>query len=121
MYLLKMALQIYYASWTSRNLNWSFLLNILKQMNFGSKLKWIELCIKIVRFSVLLNGEPVGYFPSERGLRQGNLLAMEGFDSMMRIATQHRWIRGFHIGDKTRGWGGKDISTYYMQMILYHV
>lgn len=33
---------------------------------------------------------------------------MEGFDSMMRIATRHTWIRGFHIGDKVGG--GKELS-----------
>ena len=53
--------------------NWKFLLNILKQMVFGEKwLKWIEFCIKIARFSILVNGEPIGFFPSERGLRQGD-------------------------------------------------
>lgn len=34
---------------------------ILNQMGFGGRwLKWIERCIKIVRFSVLVNGELVG-------------------------------------------------------------
>lgn len=36
------------------------------------------------------------------------ILAMEGFDSMMRIAPQHRWIRDFNIGD--RSGRGKVIS-----------
>ena len=27
---------------------------------------------------------------------------MEGFNSMMRIATQNRWIKGSQIGDRTR-------------------
>ncbi|WMV31779.1 hypothetical protein MTR67_025164 [Solanum verrucosum] len=90
------------------HVNWSFLLNTLRQMGFGSKwIKWIEVCIKTVKFSVLVNGEPVGFFESERGLRQGDprspflfILAMEGFDSMMRIATQNRWIKGFQVGDR---------------------
>ncbi|WMV38569.1 hypothetical protein MTR67_031954 [Solanum verrucosum] len=76
-------------------------------MGFGEKwLKWIGFCIKTVKFSVLVNGEPVGFFGSERGLRQGDplspflfILAMEGFDSMMRITLQNIWIKGFEIGD----------------------
>ncbi|WMV14111.1 hypothetical protein MTR67_007496 [Solanum verrucosum] len=58
-----------------------------------------------IRFSVLVNGEPVGFFASERGSRQGDsispflfILAMEGFDSMMRIAAQNKWISDFRIG-----------------------
>ncbi|WMV13599.1 hypothetical protein MTR67_006984 [Solanum verrucosum] len=98
------------------HVNWAFLLNVLRQMGFGSKwLKWIEVCIKTVKFSILVNGEPVGFFASERGLRQGDplspflfILAMEGFDSMMRIATQNRWIKGFQIGDRIGN--GKEIS-----------
>ncbi|XP_049388500.1 secreted RxLR effector protein 78-like [Solanum stenotomum] len=98
------------------HVNWAFLLNVLRQMGFGSKwLKWIEVCIKTVKFSILVNGEPVGFFASERGLRQGDplspflfILAMEGFDSMMRITTQNRWIKGFQIGDRIGN--GKEIS-----------
>ncbi|KAG5620929.1 hypothetical protein H5410_006147 [Solanum commersonii] len=42
-------------------------------------------------------------FSSGRGIRKGDLspfsfiLLMEGFDSLMRIATQNRWMRGFQI------------------------
>lgn len=45
---------------------------------------------------MLANGEPVGFFESARGLRQGDplslflfIMAMEGFDCMMRIAAQN--------------------------------
>lgn len=90
------------------HVNWSFLLIILGQMGFGSKwLKWIEFCIKTGRFAVLINGEPIVFFKSEWGLRQGDplspflfILGMEGFDSLMRVASQKRWIRGFLIGDR---------------------
>lgn len=61
---------------------------------------WI--CIKTVRFSILVNGEPAGFFPSERGLKQGDPLSpMEGFNSIMRVSTQNNWIKGFSLGNQT--------------------
>ena len=73
------------------HLNWDFLINTL-QMGFGPTwLKWIEICIKTIRFSILVKGKPVGFFLAERGLRQGDplypflfIIAMEGLDSLMR-------------------------------------
>ncbi|KAF3635679.1 putative protein SMG7L-like [Capsicum annuum] len=89
------------------HVNWGFLIKMLKQMGFGEKwLKWIEFCIKTVRFSILVNGEPASFFPSERGLRQGDplspflfILAMEGYNSIMRVAIRNQWIRGFKVGN----------------------
>lgn len=46
----------------------AFLLNILRQIEFGERrLKWIGLCIKTIRLSVLVNGELVGF-----SLREGS-------------------------------------------------
>lgn len=57
----------------------------------------------------------MGFFTSEKGLRQGDppspflfIMAMEGFDSLMRVATHKRWIRSFQMGD--RPGGTKEIS-----------
>jgi len=69
-------------------------------MGFGNRwLSWIDFCIKTTRFSILVNGEPVGFFPAERGLRQGDplspflfIIVMEGFDSLMRKALENNWI-----------------------------
>ncbi|RVX02510.1 LINE-1 reverse transcriptase-like [Vitis vinifera] len=58
------------------HVDWKFLLAVLKQMGFGERwIKWIEWCISTVRYSVLINGSPSGFFQSSRGLRQGDPLS----------------------------------------------
>lgn len=73
------------------------------------KIGWVGFIFHQHRSSFfLVNGELVGFFPLERGLRQGDplspflfILAIEGFDSLMRIAIQNRWIKGFQIKGST--------------------
>ena len=50
-------------------INWSFILKVLKKMDFGDKwVGWIEWCISTATFSVLVNGSSTGFFGSSRGL-----------------------------------------------------
>lgn len=88
-------------------MNWDFLINILKDMGFSRKwLKSAFFFISTVRFSVLINGSPVGFFPSQMGLRLDDhlspfllVLVMEGFSRMLRIASHSGWIRGFKVAN----------------------
>ena len=81
-------------------INWSFILKVLKKMGFGDKwVGWIEWCISTATFSVLVNGSPTGFFGSSRGLRQGDplspylfVLGMEALSLMIDKAVEGGYI-----------------------------
>ena len=55
------------------HVNWNFLIYLMERCGFGAKWRnWIRFFISSVCFSVLINGTPCGFFPSSRGLRQGD-------------------------------------------------
>ncbi|XP_017981034.1 PREDICTED: uncharacterized protein LOC108663047 [Theobroma cacao] len=57
-------------------LEWDFLFRMLQQFGFNSQ--WIGIvrrCIANCWFSLLINGGTVGFFKSERGLRQGDSIS----------------------------------------------
>ena len=88
------------------HVNWEFLLYILHQSGFSANwCEWIGFCISTVRFSILINGCPQGFFASSRGLRQGDplsplsfVLIMEALSRLMARATQERFLSNFLVG-----------------------
>ncbi|XP_019253970.1 PREDICTED: uncharacterized protein LOC109232670 [Nicotiana attenuata] len=82
-------------------------LDIEKESRSGTKwLNWVWHCISTVRSSILINGSPQGFFATQRGLRQGDLispflflLVMEGLSKMLRFAVNENWLKGFKVNN----------------------
>ena len=93
------------------HVDWSFLLSVMSMMGFGEKwLRWMQWCIFTTSFYVLVNGTPLGFFQSSRGLRQGDplspylfVIAMEALSYLLRRAVSG----GFLLAYKVRGRGGE--------------
>ena len=88
------------------HVNWNFLIYLLRRCGFSAKWRqWIFACISTVRFSILVNGTLTGFFPSSRGLRQGDplspllfLIIMEALSRMLGKAVKGGYILGFKVG-----------------------
>ena len=87
------------------HVNWNFLMYLMERCGFGAKWhNWVQFCISLVRFSVLINGTLCGFFPSSRGLRQGDslspllfVLVMEALSRLMDRAVARGYLEGFSV------------------------
>ncbi|GKB28200.1 putative RNA-directed DNA polymerase [Tanacetum coccineum] len=89
------------------SVNWNFLLDVMRQMGFGSKWrKWIASCLSSASISVLINGSPSNEFKMERGLRQGDplspflfLLVVEGLQVIILEACNKGIFKGVSLAE----------------------
>ena len=79
---------------------------MLERCGFSDKWRqWISFCLSTVRFFILINGTPHGFFGSSRGLRQGDplspllfVLVMEAVGRMLDKAIHESRLSGFNVG-----------------------
>ena len=82
----------------------------MQKMGFGGKwADWINWCISIATYSVLINGSPTSFFHSTRGLRQGDplspylfVIGMETLSCLINRAAREGFLTGYKI--RVRGW-----------------
>lgn len=99
------------------HINWKFFLYLLARCNFEKKwLRWIEFCISITLFSILVIGLLVGFFNSSHGLRQRDLFSpslflfiMETLSKMIKGLVEGGFLHGFSLGKSDYG----SINIFY--------
>ncbi|RVW85897.1 putative mitochondrial protein [Vitis vinifera] len=87
-------------------------------MGFGERwCRWIKWCLSTVRYSVMVNGSPTGFFQSSRGLRQGDPLSpylfvvvMEAFSVLIKRAV----VGGFLAPCLIRGRRGEGVQISHL-------
>ena len=89
------------------SISWEFLYQVLGRMGFGSRwLSWMKWCMSTTSFLVLINGSPAGFFPSSRGLRQGDplspylfVIGMEVLSCLINRAVDGNYLSGSRVAN----------------------
>ena len=70
-------------------------------------MSWIKWCISTASFLVLINGSPAGFFPSSRGLKQGDplssylfIIGMEALNCLINRAIEGNYLSDSKIADR---------------------
>lgn len=96
---------------------WDYLEAIMRRLGFAGRwIHFIMLCVRTVRYSVLVNGSPQGWIIPTRGLRQGEplspyifLLCAEGLSSLISEAVREGSLTGLPIAQ-----GGPYLSHLFL-------
>ncbi|CAL1372514.1 unnamed protein product [Linum trigynum] len=89
-------------------IEWPYLFALLHKLGFSPIwINWIRECVTTAMFSVLVNGQSAGYFPSSRGLRQGDplspllfALCTEGFTALIKAAIMNHRLHGVRMNSR---------------------
>ncbi|GKV16244.1 hypothetical protein SLEP1_g26913 [Rubroshorea leprosula] len=88
------------------SVNWNFLNSMMSKLGLCPKWRnWIQECISSATVSVLVNGSPTEEFIMEKGLRQGDPLALflflmiaEALNGLILKAVEDNLFRGVEVG-----------------------
>ena len=86
--------------------NWKYVTNMLLGLGFHpAMVRWIDVMLSSVSYTLALNGDKEGFFMAKRGLRQGDPLspylftiAMEGFSLILQRCIEEASEFGYHQG-----------------------
>ncbi|XP_010480531.1 PREDICTED: uncharacterized protein LOC104759285 [Camelina sativa] len=84
---------------------WDFLETLFTRMGFDAKwIQWVMTCVRLVSYSVLINGSAHGFIVPNRGIRQGDplspflfILCAEALIHVLEQKQMQGWLTGLFI------------------------